>query len=95
MNTLFGFALVLGILALLGWIALSAVAGGVAGWDRYDPERLAGVWGRRSTLALVGFGMAGLSASYAGWPTVAVLAAAAVGAVGLSIVGELLAPPTR
>lgn len=92
MNGVYGVAVVVGLVSLLGWIALTAVAANVPGWADRDPERLIGPWGRRAIAAVVGFGMAGLSASFAGWPDAAAVASAVVGAVGLALVTEWLAP---
>ncbi len=82
MRALFGVALATGFLGLLGWIAATAVADSVDGWESADPEERFGLTGRRVVAGVFGFGMAGLSAAYAGWPiavaTVAALAGAAV-----------------
>lgn len=95
MNGVYGVAVVVGFLSLLAWIALTAVAANVPGWDRHDPERTVGPWGRRAIAGTMGFGMAGLSASFAGWPSAAAFVAAVVGAVGLSLTVEWLAPDRR
>ncbi len=76
MVAVYAVVLVVGILALVGWIfARSLVPGG----DR-DPERRFGVPGRRVVAALVGFGMAGMSAEFSPrgipWPLALVLAVA-------------------
>jgi hypothetical protein len=94
-NGVYGLAVVVGLVALLGWIALTAVAANVDGWEQRDPERWIGPWGRRTIAAIIGFGMAGLSTSFAGWPAAAGVGAAAAGAVGLALLTEWLAPDPR
>ena len=74
-------------LKLLVWLAAVSVSTNVAGWDRYNPDARFGMTGRRVVAAVFGFGMAGLSASYAGWGTALALA----GAAGGAILGTLLA----
>ena len=90
MTGLYAVTLVAGFVALLAWVAMSVVAANVDGWDRYDPDRRVGPWGRRVVAGLVGFGMAGLSATYAGWPTAAAAGAAVAGLVGLALVSDWL-----
>lgn len=90
MTGVYAVALVVGFVALIAWVAMSVVAANVAGWDRFDPDRRLGRWGRRSIAGLVGFGMAGLSTTYAGWPTGAVVAAAVAGLAGLALVSDWL-----
>lgn len=59
MRFLFALSLVLGLLALIGWVLLSGSPSG--------DSRPRGTRGRRWIAAAVAFGMGGLSASYAGW----------------------------
>lgn len=80
MRGLYGAALLLGVVALIAWLVASAIAESVRGWDWLDPERRPGPLGRPMIGGLVGFGMAGLSASFAGWPTWAAALAALAGA---------------
>jgi hypothetical protein len=81
MRAVFGLALAIGAVALVAWIAATAVAGSVEGWDAVDPDARFGLIGRRVVAAVFGFGMAGLSAAYAGWPAPVALGAAVAGAV--------------
>ena len=79
-------------MALLSWIVAVFVADSVDGWEGFDLERRYGANGRRAVAAVLGFGMAGLSASYAGWNTSVALAAAAAGAavaVALAVSGAV------
>jgi hypothetical protein len=88
MRALYGFALGFGAVALLAWIAAVAVASSVDGWDNVDPDARFGLNGRRLVAGVFAFGMAGLSASYAGWPTaVAAIAAVAGAVVGVAAAG--------
>lgn len=86
---MFGFALGLGTILLLAWIFAVAVAGSVEGWAKVDPDARFGVTGRRVVAAVFGFGMAGLSAAFAGWPMAVATLAAVAGAVVAGAVAGL------
>jgi hypothetical protein len=92
MTALYAVVLVLSLLALLAWIAQTAIAATVEGWGRIDPERRYGAVVRLALAGSLGFGLAGLSASYAGWPVVAALGAAAVGAGVMIAIARFLGP---
>ena len=84
----YGWARGFGAVALLAWIAAGGVASSVDGWENVDPDARFGMTGRRLVAGVFAFGMAGLSASYAGWPTVVATIAAAAGAVvGMAAAG--------
>ena len=88
MRAVFGFALGFGAAMLLAWIIAVAIAGSVEGWAKVDPDARFGLIGRRVVAAVFGFGMAGLSAAYAGWPMgVASLAALAGAVVAATVAG--------
>jgi len=88
MRAVFGFALGFGSVAVLAWIAGVAVAESVEGWGKVNPDLRFGLTGRRVVAAVFGFGMAGLSAAYAGWPmAVATLAAVAGSVVAVAVAG--------
>ncbi len=89
MRAVFGFALGFGLIALLGWIAATAVAGSVEGWEKVDPDARFGLTGRRAVAGVFGFGMAGLSAAYAGWPMAVAIIAALAGAIVAGVVAGL------
>jgi hypothetical protein len=80
----YAVTLAVGVVALIGWIFLTYLGGNVATARRFDPEARFGKPGRRIVGALVGFGMAGMSAEFSprdiSWP-VALLLAGAGGAV--------------
>jgi hypothetical protein len=88
-------ALVIGLLGLLGWVVAGSVGESVAGWSRLDPEARFGATGRFTVAGLVGFGMGGLSSSFAGWPGWATIAAALAGTAVAIGASRLLGPAGR
>ena len=92
MTALFGVALMIGIIMLLLWIAGTSIAANVQGREQLDPERRFGVVGRSVMAAFLGFGMAGMSSLYAGWPVPMVIFSSVLGAVGLVAVGIWFGP---
>jgi CHASE2 domain-containing sensor protein len=81
-RAVYGISLVVGFLALLGWILAVGFEG------RLDPEERFGLPGRRVVGGLVAFGMGGLSAAYGGWsPTLSFLAAVVASGVVVWYVG--------
>ena len=83
----------MGFVALLAWTISVYVGESVKGWESFDLDRRFGVNGRRLLAAILGFGMAGLSASYAGWNAgLAVLAAVAGAAVSVALAGRANVP---
>lgn len=95
MTALFGIPLLFGLTLLLVWLAATAVAGTVEGWQHVDPEHRFGRRGRFALAGLIGFGMAGLSALYAGWPELLAIGAGLAGTAGLIGVSIWLAPETE
>ena len=95
MTAVYAIALTVGLFALVAWIAMSAVAESVDGWDRFDPQTVVGDRGRLVIAGAIGLGMAGLSASYAGWSTGVAAVASILGAGGLAAVAFLLGAPNR
>ena len=93
MTAVYAIALTVGLLALVAWIAMSAVAASVDGWDRFDPRSVVGDLARLIVAGMIGLGMGGLSASYAGWGSGPAAIAAIVGAGGLVAVSSLLGAP--
>ena len=89
---IYAIALALGLLALLVWIVGVAVGAWVDGWEFADPERRLGETGRSTTAAVFGFGMGGMSATFAGWNPVIAAAAALVGGAALVAVARVFAP---
>ena len=75
-------ALVVGLLGLLVWVGASLIGESVEGWSHVDPDVRFGLAGRFVVAGLIGFGMGGLSASYAGWPAPAAVCGALAGSGG-------------
>ncbi len=92
MTALFGIPLLIGLLLMMVWIAATAVAGTVEGWENVDPEHRFGRSGRFVLAGVMGFGMAGISALYAGWPHLLAVGAGAAGGIGLVFVSTWLGP---
>ena len=88
MRAVFAIALGVGFFGLLGWIVASAVASSVDGWERIEPDERLGINGRTAVAGVFGFGMAGLSAAYAGWPAAAAAGAAIVGAIAAGAIAR-------
>lgn len=95
MTALFGIPLLIGIVLMLLWIAATAVAGTVDGWERVDPELRFGRAGRFVLAGIIGFGMAGISALYAGWPEAIAFGAGLAGIAGLIGVSIWLGPESE
>ncbi len=94
MTAFYGIILLIGIALMLVWLVLTAIASGVEGWDRVDPERRWGVTGRSLVAGLIGFGMAGISVLYTTAPEAMSFAAAVVGGLALIAVARWVVPPT-
>ncbi len=88
----YALALIAGILALLAWMIAVAVAAWVDGWEFADPERRFGANGRFAVAGAIGFGMGGMSASFAGWHPVVAFRAALLGTGALVLVARTFAP---
>jgi len=85
----FALALSAGILMLLAWIAGVGIGTWVDGWEFADPERRFGAPGRSIVAGAIGFGMAGMSATFAGWHPIVATIAAILGAVALVAVARV------
>ena len=77
MVRVYAIVLVVGLVALVGWILAHSVYSG-SERERLDPEARFGIPGRRVVAGLIGFSMAGLSAEFSprdiSWPVALVLA---------------------
>ncbi len=89
MVALYAIAVLLGALGLTTWIVVGVMAER-PGSAAVDPEVRFGVRGRSIVAGVLGFGLGGMSSSYAGWPVVAVLAAATGGAALAVVSGRYL-----
>lgn len=88
----YGFALGAGLIMLLAWVVGVAIGAWVDGWEFADPERRFGSTGRAFVAGTFGFGMAGISATFAGWHWALALGAAVLGAVALVAVSRVFEP---
>lgn len=95
MTALFGLPLLIGFVLMIAWIAASAVAHQVDGWEAVDPDSRFGKPGRYVLAGIIGFGMAGISALYGGWPDLLAVAAGVGGAVFLAVVSTVFGPETE
>ncbi len=89
MVAVYAVSVIVGALSLAAWVVVGIVAerpGSVA----RDPESRFGERGRSIVVAVLGFGLGGMSASYAGWPGGLAFAGALAGAAFLVVSGRLL-----
>jgi hypothetical protein len=92
MVPVYAIALFVGFLLLLVWIVGVGIGTWVEGWEFADPERRFGFVGRSIVAGLVGFGMAGMSASFGGWPPVLAVVGAIGGAAAMVAVARVFGP---
>lgn len=90
MVAVYAIAIVLGVIAIIAWVVLGMLAEAVAGKESLDPETRFGTTGRDVVAGVVGFGLGGMSASYAGGATAVALLGAVLGAAALVIIGRYL-----
>ncbi len=79
MIAIYAICTILGVVALVGWVALGMAASAGEAKDRLDPEIRFGERGRMVVAAVLGFGFAGMSASFAGWNSGVTMVAALAG----------------
>jgi hypothetical protein len=94
-TALFGIPLLIGFVLMLIWVSATAVAATVDGWESVDPDLRFGQAGRFVLAGMIGFGMAGISALYGGWPHLLAVGAGVAGAAGLIGVSVWLGPETE
>jgi hypothetical protein len=83
----YAVVLVLGVAALLIWLVMGATASSVDDKQDWNPDERFGLVGRNVVAGLLGFGLGGMSASFAGWASgLAVVGAIAGVAIGLASV---------
>ncbi len=87
MVPLYAICTALGIIAIIAWVTLGMAATAWEGKDHLDPERRFGALGRDIVAATLGFGLGGMSASFAGWNT----GLAALGAVAGGVIAVVVA----
>ena len=67
MVPLYAICTALGVIALIAWVTLGMAATAWEGKEHLDPELRFGQTGRDVVAAILGFGLGGMSASFAGW----------------------------
>jgi hypothetical protein len=92
MVPVYAIALFVGFLLLLVWIVGVGIGTWVEGWEFADPEHRFGFVGRSIVAGLVGFGMAGMSASFGGWPPALAVVGAIAGAAAMVAVARVFGP---
>jgi len=92
MVSVYAISLFIGFLLLLAWIVGVAVGSWDDGWEFADPERRFGTTGRSVVAGVVGFGMAGMSASFGGWPPALAVLGALAGAAAMVAVARYFGP---
>lgn len=92
MTALYAVVLVIGLVFLIMWLGAAAIGTWVEGWESFDPEMRFGARGRATVAGAVGFGMGGLSATFAGWPPGLALLAALAGGGAMVLVARVLGP---
>lgn len=90
MVAVYAIATILGVIGIISWVALGMVAETVAGKESLDPEARFGATGRGVVGGVVGFGLGGMSASYAGAGAPLAILGAILGAVAMVVVGRYL-----
>ncbi len=91
MTALYAIATVFGVAGLVAWTLLRGLRpdGGVA---RFDPEARFGPSGRLVVAGVTGFGLAGMSSTFAGWSTPLTVVAAFAGAALVGVITRYLGP---
>lgn len=90
MVAVYAICTVLGVVAVLGWVTLGIASSAWNGKKHLDPEDRFGELGRTVVSAVLGFGLGGMSASFAGWNIGLAVLGAAAGAVIAVVVGRYL-----
>ena len=91
MTAVYAIATVGGLAGLIAWsLARGIRAEGEAA--HFDPESRFGVTGRAVVAGMTGFGMAGMSSTFGGWPTGLAVVAALSGGVVLAYMSRYFGP---
>lgn len=84
MTALYAIATLAGTLLLFAWIVSAALSAGAGEAARFDGAARFGLRGRIAIAGLLGFGLAGMSATFAGWAIAPAAVAAIAGAAALA-----------
>ena len=90
MVAIYAIATVLGLIGIFAWVAMGMVADAVPGKDAWEPEARFGPTGRSVVSGVAGFGLGGMSASYAGASTPLAIVGAVIGAVAIAVAARYL-----
>ena len=90
MIPVYALLLSIGIVALLAWIVMAALATNLEGWDWLHPDNGLGETGKAVIAGMVGGGMAGISAEFAGWSPALGIGAAVLGAAAAVVFARAL-----
>lgn len=80
MVAVYAVCTVLGVIGIIGWITLGMASSAWEGKSHLDPEERFGSAGQFVVAGVAGFGLAGMSASFAGWNAGLALVGAVAGA---------------
>jgi hypothetical protein len=80
----YAICVLLGSVGALAWVYLGMTASAVEGKAALDPETRYGFAGRATVAGVLGFGLGGMSASFAGWNS-GLAIVGAIGGAGLMI----------
>lgn len=94
MIAVYAVCIVLGVVGALAWIYLGLISTVVDGKAAVDPETRFGFTGRAVVAGLLGFGLGGMSTSFAGWNTGWALIGAIGGVVLMVIAARFLGVAT-
>ncbi len=90
MVAVYAIATILGVIGIIAWVTLGMISTAVSHAQRLDPETRFGLAGRSVVAGTIGFGLGGMSASYAGAGTLLAVLGAVAGAGALVVVGRFL-----
>ena len=90
MIPIYAICVVLGAVAALVWIFLGLGSEAIPGKSSFDPDARFGERGRWAVAGVLGFGLGGMSASFAGWATLPALGGAVGGAALMVLAAHYL-----
>lgn len=90
MIALYAICIVLGVAGIFYWVITGLMASSLHGKAHLEPEQRFGTRGQYLIAGLSGFGLGGMSASFAGWPDGLAVVAAMAGAVAAVLAARYL-----
>ena len=91
MTPIYAIATLVGVGGLIAWALLRGIRAD-GSYARFDPEARFGERGRMTVAGVTGFGLAGMSSTFAGWSTVLTVIAAVGGAALVAVIARSLGP---